>query len=561
MDSGIVPVIDLFGKKFFIPAYQRGYRWEQQQVEDLLRDINDFAKEPQGAFYCLQPLVVKKCTGDYRLKHNLDPHDHNSEWYEVIDGQQRLTTVRLLLLYLSEMANEEKYEGELPEVPMDKIFVLDYETRKDSKDFLDDPTDKDKANDNIDFYHIFHAFDIIGKWFEKQNSRMRVYDNIYKVLIGDKEEDSKKVKFIWYEVDEKADGIDIFARINAGKIPLTNAELIKSLFLRQTEVMVKEKYQDDDESHAKKIIDNEIYLEQLSIASEWDSIETQLQDDLFWSFIYYETDKKKYDADNERYDTRIEYIFALMMRPKNNENEYTIFSEFSKKFEYTRYLEEKKSNIGTILKERWREVKRRFRIFEEWYNHHEMYHLIGYIVNVGIKNIDMNKLIEKYRSRNIKKDTYIKYLREIIGRYIKNKTEDISELSFPGDKDTIIHILLLHNLETIMDMKISWHFPFHEYKQKEWSIEHIYARNSEDIAKEVDFEKWVNEILDKVPDKKISEEIQKIKEKDQEIDNKVAQIIQIFGEIDVDSLGNLALLGKEENSGLSNYRAPRKTRI
>ena len=529
-------------------------------------------KNRKGHSYCLQPLVVKKCTEDYRLKHNLDPHDHNSEWYEVIDGQQRLTTVRLLLLYLSNKELQSNKMVKLPPVTMNQVFTLDYETRKDSKKFLDNPTEGE-ASVNIDYYHIFHAYNTIREWLPEYCENMQQFFNTFL--------ENKAVRFIWYEVkDEKADGIDIFTRINAGKIPLTNAELIKSLFLRQTEVMVKEKYP-DDELHAKKIIDNEIYLEQLHIASEWDRIEIQLQDDLFWSFIYYETDKKKYNVDNERYDTHIEYIFALITGTENNETEnnedkYATFRKYSEKFKNSQ------KDKRETLKDNWGEVKNYFCIFEEWYNDHEMYHLIGYIVNVGIINMDMDKLItkyqsrnikkntyieylkgmdkliKKYRSRNIKKDTYIEYLREIIGRYIKNKTEDISELSFPGDKDTIIHILLLHNLETIMDMKISWHFPFHEYEQKEWSIEHIYARNSEDIANEVDFEPWVNEILDKVPDKKISEEIQDIKKKDQDIGNKVAQIVQIFGEIDVDSLGNLALLGKEENSGLSNYIFPIK---
>ena len=36
-------VSNLLGLKFFIPSYQRGYRWNDQQVEDLLNDINDFA--------------------------------------------------------------------------------------------------------------------------------------------------------------------------------------------------------------------------------------------------------------------------------------------------------------------------------------------------------------------------------------------------------------------------------------------------------------------------------------------------------------------------------------
>lgn len=56
-------VCNLLGLKFFIPSYQRGYRWNDQQVEDLLNDINDFRPESvndsdEGTWYCLQPLVV-----------------------------------------------------------------------------------------------------------------------------------------------------------------------------------------------------------------------------------------------------------------------------------------------------------------------------------------------------------------------------------------------------------------------------------------------------------------------------------------------------------------------
>ena len=38
-------ISDLLGLKFFIPSYQRGYRWNEQQIEDLLNDINDFRPE------------------------------------------------------------------------------------------------------------------------------------------------------------------------------------------------------------------------------------------------------------------------------------------------------------------------------------------------------------------------------------------------------------------------------------------------------------------------------------------------------------------------------------
>ena len=49
--------------KFFIPDYQRGYRWEETEVSDLMKDLLAFYvayKENKEKSYSLQPLVVKK---------------------------------------------------------------------------------------------------------------------------------------------------------------------------------------------------------------------------------------------------------------------------------------------------------------------------------------------------------------------------------------------------------------------------------------------------------------------------------------------------------------------
>ena len=76
---------ELLGMKFFIPSYQRGYRWGELQIKALLEDIFNFDEKIDGDFYCLQPLVVLKS---------------NDKW-RVIDGQQRLTTIYLILRSLS----------------------------------------------------------------------------------------------------------------------------------------------------------------------------------------------------------------------------------------------------------------------------------------------------------------------------------------------------------------------------------------------------------------------------------------------------------------------------
>lgn len=49
-------VYDLLDKNYFIPSYQRGYRWEKRQIQDLLEDFYSFARKTNksnGSFYCL----------------------------------------------------------------------------------------------------------------------------------------------------------------------------------------------------------------------------------------------------------------------------------------------------------------------------------------------------------------------------------------------------------------------------------------------------------------------------------------------------------------------------
>lgn len=91
-------VSELIGMKFFIPSYQRGYRWTEQQVKDLLNDIWEFSKKKKQEyeFYCLQPLVVKRKNEDVLNSIKAATSIEEVETllkgsWEVIDGQQRLT--------------------------------------------------------------------------------------------------------------------------------------------------------------------------------------------------------------------------------------------------------------------------------------------------------------------------------------------------------------------------------------------------------------------------------------------------------------------------------------
>ena len=160
-DDMLKPISWLLDKNFFVPKYQRGYRWTEKQVRDLLNDIYDFCKAEHhsGEFYCLQPLVVKK----------------NSEKWNLVDGQQRLTTIVLLVKYFNEMWIG-KQKLEVPE--------LEYETRSESKPFIENLEIEDskaksssEPDSNIDFYHIAKAYETINDWVENQKNQSSDFDN------------------------------------------------------------------------------------------------------------------------------------------------------------------------------------------------------------------------------------------------------------------------------------------------------------------------------------------------------------------------------------------------
>lgn len=208
--SKTIPLIELFSENFNIPHYQRGYRWEQQEVTELLDDLWNFCKDREsGDFYCLQPIVLQQ---------------NEKKNYDVLDGQQRLTTLYLLLVYLEDKRFEDGYNQPL--------FSLNYETREKCEEFL---TQKKFINvideTNIDFYHICKAYECIDLWFNDSKHR-GAKAKLVPILMDDNSKGNRNVRFIKYEVEKEINPIEVFIRLNVGKIPLTDAELTKALLLQ-----------------------------------------------------------------------------------------------------------------------------------------------------------------------------------------------------------------------------------------------------------------------------------------------------------------------------------------
>lgn len=425
IDSNLIlkPVTKLLEEKFFIPSYQRGYRWKERQVKNLLDDIWNFRlnseTETKEAFYCLQPVVVSQM---------------DEEW-EVLDGQQRLTTIYIILEYL---------KGGLEFLGKEN-FSIRYETRSDSELFLKN-IDLSRSEDNIDYFHICNAYRTVEKWFKGKDGNTKI--NFLNTLLND-DESGKNVKVIWYDVSEEnvsnKFAIDIFTRLNIGKIPLTNAELVKALFLQ------KGNFNEDKAS-----------LKQIQIATEWDAIEKVLQDDAFWYFIYNPRNPLKYD-------NRIEYIFDLMKNKTKDNERYFTFYEFNKDFIISKKGKDDPADIDTL----WSKIKKYFLSFEEWFNDKELYHLVGFLIDCGH---DINTLKEESAKRT--KSSFKAYLKENIRGEVNCQIEEL------GYKDKKVKkVLLLFNIQTILSSeKTDARFPFFRYKEEDWDIEHVRSQTDKQIV-------------------------------------------------------------------------------
>ena len=213
---------DISGR-FYVPAYQRGYRWGEIEVRRLLDDIWESRDKP----YYLQPVVVKR---------------HGDEW-ELVDGQQRLTTLFLIFQYMK----SERLQSSGAD------YSLRYETRADSAAYLQG-LDPDLSRKNIDFFHIYEAYQCISEWFDAHEGRRQyVANKFYDALF-------EHVRVIWYEAADDLDAATLFTRLNVGRIPLTDAELVKALLLSRSRGSLG------------------VTDRALEIAAQWDVIERDLRD-------------------------------------------------------------------------------------------------------------------------------------------------------------------------------------------------------------------------------------------------------------------------------------------
>lgn len=417
--------------KFYIPAYQRGYRWTSQEVGDLLDDINDFnvGTPSEPCNYCLQPLIVKK---------------REDGAFEVVDGQQRLTTIFIFLKIAQSITGYTSY-------------TIKFETREQSEVFLSNLAEHDGKiiDENIDYYHITKAYEKINLWLDAQcedgTPRFTVLSSLFNKI-------TNNVFFIWYEIpSDSVKPVEIFTRVNMGKIRLSNAELIKALIFN------KDNFNDDGNK------------EQQELSLSWNRIERDLQREPFWYFIV--------DNDEKKYVTRIDLLFDLLSKKYNDDlpEKYQIKVPISP-MHYNRtflifYAAYKNAvDKNAFVTGLWREVTTIYERFLEWYYDLNKYHIIGFLISSGTFIERIFELSDGKKKSEIIRDLLIETKKHVN----INSLEDIKKLTYDDSKKKLRRFFLLVNIATLVcKNEKQYRFPFDIYKKEKWDIEHIHATGDE----------------------------------------------------------------------------------
>lgn len=434
-------------KKFNVPSLQRTYRWGEKEVTLLLNDLYEFYNTNEDStndFYPLQPLILKKS-------------NKNDDTWNVLDGQQRLTTIKLIASSLE----------------MDKDYCLDisYDTREKTKDFLDNISNKkeEDVGTSMELYYIFHAYEVIEAWFQKDTEKINAIRN---VLF-----ENERTRFVVQEMNSDDDEAKTFQNINQGRIPLSCSELIKALFLGH----IFESHKIDNNCRFAYSSDGyglfipinpikekqELTRIQNFIAKEWNDIETVLMHDEFYSFVCPEKEKSI---------KRMDFLFKVACRNEKFKK-YNTDDPFNAIYECI-----KDGKVVDNISCCWNVVFKCFNRMQKLYYDFDAYHLVGFC---NCEHIGISDDFYKYCNDDEKMDEFKTAIREKIKRKVLKVK--IKDLKYEDNKDEIEEILLLHNLQSYSDEKLR--FPFNLYDGgKNYDIEHIHATAEEKADKKSRYE-------------------------------------------------------------------------
>jgi len=579
----VIHISDLNGAQFNIPGYQRGYRWETKHVHALLKDILEFDSSSEP-FYCLQPLVVVK---------NEDLSKNSEKViYDVIDGQQRLTTLFLIL----HCTNNTRLDYSLRYERLGTGASNKYDDERVLKfDQLCNPTEE-QISKTADYFYLYQAIKDIKQWIKVTQerisdpaaivgdciapSRYRRNNYLTEEGIDDPNKGLKDVRFIWYDAgnDEvhasniKTTPIATFRRLNHGKTPLTAAELIKAL-LFQCDL-----YSDDIKALMKEVA--------FRRSTEWNDMEIRLQNPFLWNMIC----PIEYNRPSH-IDLVLSFVAqdllaelpegSIKTLENDSDYDYQVFDT------YLRYGIED-GEIGDIYREKveyiWNKIHDCFSVFINWYEDRTIYHYIGLLVTLtnrkGLVHLNFLRELKKKYEESIR-PSFIHHLKaEIARKIILNGNDRIEDLNYLDNWDSIVNILKVFNVQKTLDRESEGQrFSFEFCRQMTPSLEHIHPQH---LAEgDIPFDTLCNWYQDKkfailnsgnssiiealhepisILDLYLTKESgeKKYKENLEECKKSIAIIDELFDtlanidEAALHNICNMALVDKETNSALGN---------
>jgi len=575
MANFIFSIEDFFSKcliehnveAFFVAPYQRGYKWKSatkfDQVPVLLTDLYEAFKKSQDVGeaneYFLQYITVK-------------PNKENHQTvFEVIDGQQRLTTISLMFYVLeSNPFNEENIT-----VKKGKALLnfARYTGRK--KHIFNEIIDEFHKGvdytiiEKQDLFYMLQAVKCISDFFTiLENTNKETFKDFIKFI-------RENVKIILNKEDEYTSAEEVFSSLNSNQVPLTNAYLIKGLLLTKA----SRGYTENRKKHFKEIMD-----ERAIMGRTWDEMNSWFnQKDVS---IYFFGDVKdgleemlkliEFTTDDKDDNIVNEFRKKLKDGGEQYKSTYELFNTFHDN------IITAEDAVNCLM-----EIKHYFKRLQDWYSNDFIYNLLGYYLLYKREEAKNNNEIDKLKSlkdliKLSNKDLIIK-LKDFIVSQIQ-PTDELKNLKYSGSKkiktkiqDNLLILSVCPSGEELNE-KLKYRFNFKEYIEEEWSLEHIFPQNpdKDDIVNIEEDSVWIlEEIKNRI--KKLSktkklktdnkEEIEKLTETKQKIEkskaitsNEIEFIYNDFNDEQTHSLGNMALLSKSVNSALSNgfFNAKRK---
>lgn len=227
VESRGIPLKELFAEKFDVDFYQRDYVWQRKQVEDLINDLsNEFLKNWNS-----EDSIESVRGYDPYFMGEIVLSVKNGTRNFIIDGQQRITTFTLLLIYALKNYG---YLDKFPRADIEKLiysddfgtprFNLDIEERRECMISLYETGNYTiKESDSLSVKNIFERYNDIAECWHQEINDEKIVKFIYWI--------KEKVIFskVWTNSDEFA--YVIFETMNDRGLSLTQIEMLRSYLL------------------------------------------------------------------------------------------------------------------------------------------------------------------------------------------------------------------------------------------------------------------------------------------------------------------------------------------